>query len=60
MEKQKHYPDIFQKKNNCENISIEFITNKVQKPSNIEIKKNPNSRSAKLRVIKKLRIQLLI
>ena len=41
------------KKNDFENISIEFITNKVQKPSNIEIKKNPNSRSAKLRVIKK-------
>ncbi len=43
------------KKIEVDNICIDFITNKVVKPSDIEIKKNPNSRSAKLRVVKKIK-----
>ncbi len=38
-----------------ENISIDILTKKACKPSEIEIKRNPNSRSAKLRVIKKVK-----
>ncbi len=43
------------KKNEKDNICINLLTNKVVKPSEIEIKRNPNSRSAKLRVIKKIK-----
>ena len=32
-----------------------MLTNKAVKPSEIEIKQNPNSRSAKLRVVKKIK-----
>ena len=54
MEKKNHYQDIFQK-NEKDNTSIHLLTNKAIKPSEIEIKQNPNSRSAKLRVIKKIK-----
>lgn len=43
------------KKNDKDNISINLLTSKAVKPSEIEIKQNPNSRSAKLRVIKKIK-----
>ena len=43
------------KKIEKDNISIRLLTNKVVKPSETEIKENPNSRSAKLRVIKKIK-----
>ena len=43
------------KKNDKDNISINLLTNKAVKPSQNEIKQNPNSRSAKLRVIKKIK-----
>ena len=38
-----------------DNISVRLLTNKAIKPSKTEIKQNPNSRSAKLRVIKKIK-----
>tara|TARA_B100000963_G_scaffold128400_1_gene112069 strand:- start:9062 stop:10051 length:990 start_codon:yes stop_codon:yes gene_type:complete len=43
------------KKTDIDNICIDILTNKAVKPSVNEIKKNPNSRSAKLRVIKKIK-----
>jgi len=43
------------KKNEKDNTSIHLLTNKAVKPSEMEIKQNPNSRSAKLRVIKKIK-----
>ena len=43
------------KKKEKEDICIHLLTNKAVKPSEIEIKENPNSRSAKLRVIKKIK-----
>ena len=53
--KEKTFSRYIPKKNNFDSTSINFVTKKVQKPSNIEISKNPNSRSAKLRVIKKIK-----
>ena len=55
MEKKKSLSRYIPKKNEKDNISIHLLTNKVVKPSEIEIKQNPNSRSAKLRVIKKIK-----
>ena len=43
------------KKNEIDNVSIHLLTNKAVKPSETEIKQNPNSRSAKLRVVKKIK-----
>ena len=43
------------KKIEKDNISVRLLTNKAVKPSETEIKENPNSRSAKLRVIKKIK-----
>ncbi len=43
------------KKNEKNDISFHLLTNKAVKPSEIEIKQNPNSRSAKLRIIKKIK-----
>ena len=43
------------KKIEKDNTSIDLLTNKAVKPSKIEIKQNPNSRSAKLRVVKKIK-----
>ena len=46
---------IYSKKIEKDNTSIYLLTNKAVKPSEIEIKQNPNSRSAKLRVVKKIK-----
>ena len=46
---------IYSKKIEKDNTCIDLLTNKAVKPSEIEIKQNPNSRSAKLRVVKKIK-----
>ena len=55
MEKKKSLSRYIPKKKEKDNISIKLLTNKPVEPSEIEIKQNPNSRSAKLRVIKKIK-----
>ena len=47
----RYIPKKIEKDNTC----IDLLTNKAVKPSEIEIKQNPNSRSAKLRVVKKIK-----
>ena len=53
--KKKSFSRYVPKSADQDDICINFLANKVIKPSDMEIKQNPSSRSAKLRIIKKIK-----
>ena len=53
--KKKSFSRYVPKSQDQDDVCINFLANKVIKPSDMEIKQNPSSRSAKLRIIKKIK-----